>query len=136
MDVFAEAGLLPGWTTERQLAPEVLYGIVTGRYALYGGVVRVVPGREGVGQIVRHRAALDLPNALLVHFGGTLCRDTTRFGWSVPLQCVSESTISKLTTGVYITAKRSSRPPGHLLLGPRQIGCVRMCFNLAVPEGG
>ncbi|MCL4299445.1 MAG: hypothetical protein KJ077_27160 [Anaerolineae bacterium] len=45
---------LLGLTITRAIPPEVLMGLMTGQYKLYGGVIRWANGTEYAGQIVRH----------------------------------------------------------------------------------
>ena len=46
--------VIPGWTVVRAIPPEVMMGIITGKYKPYGGVIRWAAGTENAGQIVRH----------------------------------------------------------------------------------
>lgn len=43
-----------GLTVTRAIPPEVIAGLMTNQYKLYGGVIRWAPGTEYAGQIVRH----------------------------------------------------------------------------------
>ena len=45
---------LLGLTVTRAISPEVVIGLITGQYKLYGGVIRWAAGTEYAGQIVRH----------------------------------------------------------------------------------
>ncbi|MCB0180829.1 MAG: hypothetical protein KDI62_21540, partial [Anaerolineae bacterium] len=45
---------LLGLTVTRAIPPDVLVGLLTNQYKLYGGVIRWAPGTEYAGQIVRH----------------------------------------------------------------------------------
>ncbi len=46
--------LLDGLAVTRFISPEVLTGLLTGQYKLYGGVIRWASGTEHGGQIVQH----------------------------------------------------------------------------------
>lgn len=46
--------MIPGWTIARTIPYETLIGLATGKYKLYGGVVRWAAGTPNAGQIVRH----------------------------------------------------------------------------------
>ena len=46
--------VIPGWTVIREIPSEVQTGLISGKYQLYGGVIRWAPGTENAGQIVRH----------------------------------------------------------------------------------
>lgn len=46
--------MIPGWTVARAIPYETLTGLATGRYQLYGGVVRWAAGTANAGQIVQH----------------------------------------------------------------------------------
>jgi hypothetical protein len=46
--------VFPGWLIARAIPPEVLTGLITGQYKLYGGVIRWAAGTANAGQIVRH----------------------------------------------------------------------------------
>lgn len=46
--------VFPGWEVTRMIPPDVLMGIATGQYKIYGGVIRWAAGTEHAGQIVRH----------------------------------------------------------------------------------
>ncbi|HAO23486.1 MAG: hypothetical protein BWK80_62715 [Desulfobacteraceae bacterium IS3] len=45
---------LPGLILERTIPPDVIGGLMSGQYKIYGGVVRWAAGTENAGQIVRH----------------------------------------------------------------------------------
>ena len=51
---------LPGLTVVRAIPPEVLHGLQSGQYKLYGGVIRGVAGSPQAGQIICH--LLPVPN--------------------------------------------------------------------------
>lgn len=51
---------LPGLTVIRAIPPDVLYGLQSGQYKLYGGVIRGVAGTSQAGQIICH--LLPVPN--------------------------------------------------------------------------
>ncbi|MBL1176830.1 hypothetical protein [Pantanalinema sp. GBBB05] len=46
--------MIPGWTIARTIPYETLIGLATGKYKLYGGVVRWAAGTPNAGQIIRH----------------------------------------------------------------------------------
>lgn len=46
--------ILPGWILSRTIPSDVLVGLITGQYKIYGGVIRWVAGTPKAGQIVRH----------------------------------------------------------------------------------
>lgn len=46
--------IFPGWEVARAIPPDVVMGLLTGQYKLYGGVIRWAGGTENAGQIVRH----------------------------------------------------------------------------------
>jgi hypothetical protein len=46
--------MIPGWTIARAIPYETLIGLATGKYQLYGGVIRWAAGTSNAGQIVRH----------------------------------------------------------------------------------
>lgn len=46
--------VFPGWEIARVIPSDVITGLVTGQYKLYGGVIRWAAGTEHAGQIVRH----------------------------------------------------------------------------------
>ncbi|NEP84075.1 MAG: hypothetical protein F6K17_22355 [Okeania sp. SIO3C4] len=46
--------VIPGWTVVREIPPEVQTGLISGKYQLYGGVIRWASGTKNAGQIVRH----------------------------------------------------------------------------------
>ncbi len=46
--------VIPGWTVVREIPPEVQTGLISGKYQLYGGVIRWASGTENAGQIVKH----------------------------------------------------------------------------------
>lgn len=46
--------IFPGWEVTRVIPHDVLMGLATGQYKLYGGVIRWAAGTENAGQIVRH----------------------------------------------------------------------------------
>ncbi|MGL5873506.1 MAG: hypothetical protein ACRC2R_14260 [Xenococcaceae cyanobacterium] len=46
--------MIPGWSVARTIPYETLIGLATGKYQLYGGVIRWAPGTPNAGQIVRH----------------------------------------------------------------------------------
>ncbi|MEB3281900.1 MAG: hypothetical protein VKK42_23560 [Lyngbya sp.] len=52
--------VIPGWTVVREIPPEVMMGIITGKYKVWGGVIRWAAGTEHAGQIVRHLVASPL----------------------------------------------------------------------------
>lgn len=43
-----------GLEIARSIPPEVLTGLISGQYKMYGGVIRWATGTENAGQIVRH----------------------------------------------------------------------------------
>jgi len=45
---------IPGLILARAIPPDVLLGLTTGQYKVYGGVIRGAPGTEIAGQIIRH----------------------------------------------------------------------------------
>jgi len=45
---------LPGLILERTIPPDVIGGLMSGQYKIYGGVVRWAASTENAGQIVRH----------------------------------------------------------------------------------
>ncbi len=46
--------MIPGWIVARAVPYETLIGLATGKYKLYGGVVRWAAGTPNAGQIYRH----------------------------------------------------------------------------------
>ncbi|OUC14836.1 MAG: hypothetical protein B0A82_11005 [Alkalinema sp. CACIAM 70d] len=46
--------VFPGWEVTRLIPPDVIFGLMTGQYKQYGGVIRWAAGTENAGQIVRH----------------------------------------------------------------------------------
>ncbi len=50
---------LSGLTVTRAIPPEVITGLLTKQYQMYGGVIRWAPGTEYAGQIVRHLVPVD-----------------------------------------------------------------------------
>jgi hypothetical protein len=46
--------VFPGWEVARVIPPDVIMGLWTGQYKLYGGVIRWAAGTDNAGQIVRH----------------------------------------------------------------------------------
>lgn len=46
--------MISGWTVARNIPYETLTGLATGKYQLYGGVIRWAAGTANAGQIVRH----------------------------------------------------------------------------------
>ena len=45
---------LRGWTVAREIPPDVIDGVNRGAYQVHGGVIRMAPGTEHAGRIVRH----------------------------------------------------------------------------------
>ncbi len=50
--------VFPGWEVTRVIPHDVVMGLLTGQYKLYGGVIRWAAGTENAGQIVRHLAPI------------------------------------------------------------------------------
>ncbi|MBD1998463.1 hypothetical protein H6G00_17810 [Leptolyngbya sp. FACHB-541] len=46
--------VFPGWELTRAIPSDVIIGLLSGQYKLYGGVIRWAAGTENAGQIVRH----------------------------------------------------------------------------------
>lgn len=46
--------VFPGWEITRLIPPDMLMGLLTGQYKLYGGVIRWAAGTQNAGQIVAH----------------------------------------------------------------------------------
>lgn len=46
--------IFPAWQVARVIPQDVIMGLLTGQYKLYGGVIRWAAGTEHAGQIVRH----------------------------------------------------------------------------------
>jgi hypothetical protein len=46
--------MIPGWNIARAIPDETLIGLITGKYKLYGGVIRWAAGAPNAGQIVQH----------------------------------------------------------------------------------
>lgn len=46
--------VFPGWVVSRAIPPEVWFGLMSGQYKMYGGVIRWAAGTKNAGQIVRH----------------------------------------------------------------------------------
>lgn len=45
---------LRGWTVAREIPPDVIDGVNRGAYQVHGGVIRMAPGTDEAGRIVRH----------------------------------------------------------------------------------
>ncbi len=70
---------LLGMTVERAIPPEVIAGLLSNQYKLYGGVIRWSPGTKYAGQIVRHLLPAVSPELLSSSFGsvsGALAANT------------------------------------------------------------
>lgn len=52
--------VFPGWVLARSIPYDCLIGLATGKYQLYGGVIRWAPGTPNAGQIVRHLIPIGL----------------------------------------------------------------------------
>ncbi len=76
-----------GMTVTRSIPAEVLHGLITGEYRLYGGVIRGAPGTEIAGQIVRH----------LIPVGGQLVTDPMFGPVNVGLQTVNALQLRRLS---------------------------------------
>lgn len=61
---------LPGLTVARALPVETMLGLLSGQYALHGGVIRWAAGTAQAGQIVRHLIPVAQPAFSLLPFGG------------------------------------------------------------------
>lgn len=46
--------VFPGWTVSRMIPHDTIFGLLTGQYKIYGGVIRWAAGTANAGQIVRH----------------------------------------------------------------------------------
>jgi len=46
--------VFPGWTVVNAIPYDVIAGLMTGQYQMYGGVIRWAAGTVNAGQIVRH----------------------------------------------------------------------------------
>ena len=53
--------MFPGWIVARAISPDVWSGLLTGKYALQGGVIRYAAGTAKGGQIVRHLIPASMP---------------------------------------------------------------------------
>ncbi len=47
--------ILRGWTVSGGIPADVIEGINSGIYELYGGVIRIAAGNDAAGRIIRHR---------------------------------------------------------------------------------
>ncbi|MEB3281901.1 MAG: hypothetical protein VKK42_23565 [Lyngbya sp.] len=97
--------VIPGWTVVRAIPPEVIMGIITGKYKDYGGVIRWAAGTENAGQIVRHLVTSPL-NPLSGAVSGLnlisgIVGNAQLFGLSGQVNSVSQMTqqLLKMTTG-------------------------------------
>ncbi|BAZ46703.1 hypothetical protein NIES4102_37430 [Chondrocystis sp. NIES-4102] len=46
--------MIPGWAVTRSIPFDTVFGLITGQYKLYGGVIRWAPGTPHAGQIIKH----------------------------------------------------------------------------------
>lgn len=46
---------LRGWTVAREIPPDVIDGVNRGTHEVHGGVIRMAPGTDEAGRIVRHK---------------------------------------------------------------------------------
>ncbi|WP_413166963.1 hypothetical protein ACL6C3_09710 [Capilliphycus salinus ALCB114379] len=97
--------VIPGWTVVRAIPPEVIMGLITGKYKDYGGVIRWAAGTENAGQIVRHLVASPL-NPLSGAVSGLnlisgITANAQLFGLSGQVNSLSQMTqqLLKMTTG-------------------------------------
>ncbi len=97
--------VIPGWTVVRAIPPEIMMGIITGKYKPYGGVIRWAAGTENAGQIVRHLVASPL-NPLNGAVSGLnlisgIAANAQLFGLSGQVNSLSQMTqqVLQMTTG-------------------------------------
>jgi hypothetical protein len=87
--------MISGWTIARTIPHETLIGLITGKYQLCGGVVRLAAGNPNAGQIVQHLIPVGL-NPLNIIPGlnsiSGVVANTQLFQLSGQIHSLSEST--------------------------------------------
>lgn len=101
--------MISGWTVARTIPHETLIGLATGKYQLYGGVVRWAAGTSHAGQIVRHLIpvglnplniipGLDFIPGIVANIQLNQLKDLTQFNTHQLIQISSQvSNLSKST---------------------------------------
>ncbi|NWJ46754.1 MAG: hypothetical protein HXX08_12815 [Chloroflexi bacterium] len=107
-----------GYLLERTISPELIEGLKTGLYQLYGGTVRIAPGFEGAGQIVRH----------LIPISGDVSTYASGFTHMLPLGSKGFTTLLANTN--------SANQATQLLLGYGSQLMTMASLNLAVTAVG
>ncbi|MEA5498599.1 MAG: hypothetical protein WAN66_13180 [Limnoraphis robusta] len=102
--------VIPGWTVVRSIPPEVIMGLITGKYKDYGGVIRWAAGTENAGQIVRHLVTSPL-NPVGAAVSGLnlisgIAANAQLFGLSGQVNSLSQMTqqLLKMTTGTALVS--------------------------------